>query len=158
MVMRTRTKLLLAVCAAAAGLLVLSSLGNGSELEFVAPASERLAVDSPPSGGSLGDMMIRSGPLEDDGGERTGRYDSVCTVTSAPEADDERRMRCAVTLTIGTSNGETELQLAAVGREAADEVVFSIVGGSGEYQGAGGEAVFEYSNPDRTRIRVRLED
>ena len=147
------------MCAAALGLLVLSSLrGGDTELSFVAPAGERAGVDVGPRGASLGDTTVLSGTLEDDDGDEAGRYDGVCTITSRAADGEERRHRCAVTLTLGTDNGETELQLAAVGRTSADDVVYSVVGGSREYQGAGGEATFDYSEPDRVRIAVKLED
>jgi hypothetical protein len=154
-----RTKLLLIVGVAAAGLLILSSLRGGSELEFFAPAEERSAVDLEPEGASLGDVTVTSGPLEDSDGEAAGRHDGTCTLTSGPDDAEEQRVRCEVTLTIGTENGETELQLAAVGRVEADDVIYSVVGGGGEYADAGGDAVFDYSgDPDRPRITVDLED
>jgi hypothetical protein len=152
-------RLLLIAGAGGVALLIVSSLGGeGSELEFTAPFAERSVVDLDPSGASLGDMTVLSGPLEDGDGESAGRHDGTCTVTSRPEDEEERRVRCSVTLTIGTDSGETELQLAAVGRAAADDVVFSVVGGSREYRNARGEAVFDYTDPDRTHISVNLED
>lgn len=152
-------KALLIACVAIAGLFVVGALrSGGSELTFYAPAQERAEVDVDPSGPSLGDMTVISGELEDDDGEAAGRHDGVCTVTSAADSADERRHRCAVTLTVGTDNGETELQLAAVGRAAADDVIFSVVGGSGKYQDAGGEAVFDYTDRERTKISVELDD
>lgn len=135
------------------GLVILSSLGGDEEsLDLVAPAGDRSVVDVGDDGVSLGDMTVFSGPLEDD----AGRIDGVCTITSAPDEESERRQRCEVTLTLG--DGETELQLASVGRVEADDVVFSVVGGGGEYAGAGGDATFDYTDPDRTRIEVSLDD
>jgi ATP-dependent protease HslVU (ClpYQ) peptidase subunit len=135
------------------GLVLFSSLG-GSETEFdlVAPAGERSVVDVGAEGASLGDMTVFSGALEG----RDGRIDGVCTITSNPGPDDERRQRCEVTLTLG--DGETELQLASVGRAEADDVIFSVVGGGGDYAGAGGDATFDFTDPDRTRIAVSLDD
>ena len=156
--MKGRTKLLLIVGVVAAGLVILSSLRGGSQLEFVAPAEERSTVDLDPQGASLGDVTVVSGPLEDGDGDAAGRHDGTCTLTSRPEDEDERRVRCEVTLTIGTDNGETEIQLAAVGRVEADDVIYSVVGGGGEYRDARGDAVFDYTDPDRTRITVDLEE
>ena len=124
-------------------------------MEFVALSEERSVVDVGDSGVSLGDMTVFSGPLVD-GDDEAGRIDGVCTITSRPDADDEQRQRCAVTLTIG--DGETELQLAAVGRVEAGDVVFSVVGGGGDYIGASGEAVFDFTDRDRTQIDVSLDD
>jgi hypothetical protein len=135
------------------GLVIFSSLGGDeSNLDLVAPAGERSVIDVGEDGASLGDMTVFSGALEDD----AGRIDGVCTITSAPEDEAERRQRCEVTLTLG--DGESELQLASVGRVEADDVVFSVVGGGGEYAGAGGDATFDYTDPDRTRIEVSLDD
>ena len=136
--------------------LLLSRIGGGgSDLDLVAPEAERELVDLGDSGPSLGDMTVFGGPLLD-GDDEAGRIDGVCTVTSEPDDEEERRQRCAVTLTIG--DGETELQLAAVGRAAADDVIFSIVGGGGDYAGAGGEAEFDYSGDGRIEIDVSVED
>jgi len=135
------------------GVVIFSSLGGDEkDLELVAPAGERSVVDVGDDGASLGDMTVFSGALEDD----AGRIDGVCTITSAPDDAAERRQRCEVTLTLG--DGDTELQLAAVGRVEADDVVFSVVGGGGDYAGAGGDARFDYSDPDRTRIEISLDD
>lgn len=153
--MSARSVLLL-VALGIGGLVVYSSLGgDDSDLDLVAPTAERSVVDVGDDGVSLGDMTVFSGPLEE-GGDRAGRVDGVCTITGAPGDDAERRQRCEVTLTLG--DGETELQLASVGRVEADEVVFSVVGGGGDYAGAGGDATFDYSDPDRTRIEVTLSD
>src|SRR3712207_1918846 len=123
--MRTRTKILLAIAALGLAVWVASSLRDrASELRFVAPAGERGEVDAGPSGPSLGDASTFAGPLLDDDGDPAGRIDGVCIVTSRPDDREERRQRCAVTLTVGTDNGETELQLAAVARAAADDVIF----------------------------------
>jgi hypothetical protein len=152
-------RFLLIVGAAAAALLIVVSLrGGGDDLELVAVTEERAAVDLGERGPSLGDQTVTSGALLDDDGDPAGRHDGVCTVTSAPDSDEDRRVRCAVTLTVGTDNGETELQLAAVGREAADDVRYSIVGGGGEYADAGGDALFVFTDGDRTRISVDLDD
>lgn len=135
------------------GLVLFSSLGGDeTNLDLVAPTGERSVVDVGEDGVSLGDMTVFSGSLEDD----EGRIDGVCTITSAPEDEAEHRQRCEVTLTL--DDGETELQLASVGRVEADDVNFSIVGGGGEYAGAGGDATFDYTDPDRTRIEVALDD
>jgi Dirigent-like protein len=155
--LRGRTKLLLAVLGLVLGVLLVSSIvGGGAELRFVAPPGERSEVDLGSPGPSLGDMSVFSGPLlEDD--DPAGRLDGTCVVTSRPTDDEDRRWRCGVTLTIGTENGETELQLAAVGRVEADDVIFSVIGGGGRYRDARGDATFEYSDGEDTHITVHLD-
>ena len=156
--MSGRTKLLLAVVGAGVVLVVLSTIrGGDSELRYAAPETERAEVDAGSPGPSLGDMTVSSGPLLEDG-EEAGRVDGSCVVTSRPDDQEERRWRCGVTLTIGTEDGEEELQLAAVGRAEADDVIFSIVGGGGRYREARGDATFDYTDPDRAEITVRLKD
>jgi hypothetical protein len=146
---------LVLVFVAAVGLVALLRGGGDHDLQFTAPTGERSVVDVGEAGPSLGDMTVFSGPLMD-GDEDAGRIDGVCTLTSDPGEADERRQRCAVTLTVG--DGETELQLAAVGREQADDVRFSVVGGTGDYRDADGEALFDYASSDRVRIDLILED
>jgi dirigent-like protein len=139
------------------GVLLLSSiLGGGSELRLVAPAGERSEVDLGTPGPSPGDMTVFSRPLLEDG-DPAGRIDGTCVVTSRPSDEEERRWRCGVTLTLGTEDGETELQLAAVGRVQADDVIFSVIGGSGRYSEARGVATFDYSDGDDTEITVNLD-
>jgi Dirigent-like protein len=157
--MKTRTKFLLVLVGALAAVLFISALrGDDSELNFVAPTGERDEVDLGAPGPSLGDMTVFSGELLDDDDDPAGRVDGSCVVTSAPEDQEEWRERCGVTLTVGTENGETELQLLAVGRVEADDVIFSVVGGGGRFHEARGDATFDYTDPDRTEIVVRLED
>jgi hypothetical protein len=153
-------KLIVGLAVVVVGVVVLSSLlgGGSEELKFVAPADERGTVDLDPAGASLGDLTVFSGQLLDEDGDPAGRHDGTCTLTSRASDDQERRTRCVVTLTIGTDNGETELQLAAVGRAQADDVLFSVVGGTNEYAGASGQALFDYGDRDRPRISVDLDD
>jgi Dirigent-like protein len=157
--MKTGTKILLVLLGLLAAVLIVSALrGDDSELSFVAPTGERSVVDLGAPGPSLGDMTVFSGELLDDDEDPAGRLDGTCTLTSAPSEEDERRWRCGVTLTVGTKNGETELQLLAVGRVEADDVIFSVVGGGGRFRDARGDATFDYTDSDRTEIVVRLED
>lgn len=157
--MKTGTKILLILLGLLAAVLIISSLrGDESELNFVALAGERDEVDLGAPGPSLGDMTAFSGELLDDDEDPAGRIDGSCVVTSAPADDEEWRERCGVTLTVGTENGETELQLLAVGRVEADDVIFSVVGGGGRFHKSRGDATFDYTDPERTEIVVRLED
>ena len=48
--------------------------------------------------------------------------------------------------------------LAAVGRVEADDVLYSVVGGSGRFGEARGDATFGHHDRARTTIEVRLED
>ena len=124
--MKTRMKILLALVGLLAAVLIISALrGDDSELNFAAPAGERDEVDLGAPGPSLGDLTVFSGELLDDDDDPAGRIDGSCVVTSAPGDQEEWRERCGVTLTVGTENGETELQLLAVGRAEADDVIFT---------------------------------
>jgi hypothetical protein len=154
---RGSVRVLLLVAALGVALVVLWPSDDEQELRFLAPAGPGTAVDAGPDGPSPGDTTVLAGELLDADGEPAGRFDGVCTLTSVPEDDAERRQRCAVTLTVGTEDGEDELQLAAVGRLQADDVRYSVVGGSGPYADASGEATFEFTG-SRARITVRLED
>ena len=156
--MRSLLRLALLVGAVVLGAwLVADLVGGGDELELEAPRTAEERLDLGASGPSLGDLVVFSGPLID-GGDEAGRLDGECRVTSRPGDEDEERWRCAMTATIGADNGENELQLAAVRRALADEVRFSVTGGSGEYAGARGEAVVDYRDAARPRIAFALDD
>jgi hypothetical protein len=105
-------------------------------------------VDNDPGGPSGGDLFGSSGDLRRRG-HRLGTYSSACTASSAVTA------QCAATLVF--SNGVDRLQLA--GQLSFEELPnhYAIVGGTGKYRRARGEAtVAPVDQSDPTRQRVRL--
>jgi hypothetical protein len=118
--------------------------GGGESRSFEVPVEEQERVDDGPG---LGNVRVFSGPLREDG-DRAGRVDGECRVTSVRP---EPRERCELTVTLG--DGEQEVQLAGVRRTDADDVVLSVTGGSGDYVDARGQVVLAGE-----RLTLELED
>jgi Dirigent-like protein len=134
-----------------------SAIDSAQKFTRVAPVTDERTIDQRPLGPSLGDRFVFSGPLENRAGDPRGRIDGVCTTTSTPAgAVDENRQQCQVTATIGTANGETEIELMGVGRVLAEDVIFSVIGGTGRFQNARGQAVFDFRASDQVTIEFSL--
>jgi hypothetical protein len=106
------------------------SLNNGHAQTFtlIAPDTEQSEVDLTTPGPSQGDIFVFSGPLVDASGEPQGRLDGHCITVSTPAEGGtaEHRRQCFATSTIGTANGETEIQAQGVGRIEAGDVLLSV--------------------------------
>jgi hypothetical protein len=111
-------------------------------------ATSTYSVDNDPSGGSGGDLFGSSGDLRRRG-HRRGTYSSACTASSAVTA------QCAATLVF--SNRVDRLQIAGELSFAELPNRYSIVGGTGGYRGARGDATVapvDQSDPARQRARL----
>ena len=144
-----------------AGIVWMSSAGaitSAVTFTVVAPNTEETNLDLRPAGPSRGDQFIFSGPLlRSPSQEAAGRIDGHCVTTSVPGGGTaENRQQCFVTATIGTENGETEIELAGVGRIEAEDVLLAVTGGTGRYQNARGQARFDFTAPDRVTIAFSL--
>lgn len=133
-----------------------SAISSAQRFTLVAPDTEQQRFDRGPRGQSLGDEIVFSGPLRTRGGRAAGRLDGHCLTTSVRGGAGEFRQQCFITSTIGTANGETEIQAAGVGRIGAEDVVFSVTGGSGRFQNVRGQAVFDFTRADRVVITYQL--
>jgi hypothetical protein len=125
---------------------------------LVAPDTEQTTVDAGRSGPSQGDLFVFSGPLRDARGRDRGRLDGHCVTVSVPSRTDREqdRRQCFVTSTIGTANGETEIQAAGVGRVLAEDVLLSVTGGTGRFRRARGQALLDYSVEGRTTVTYEV--
>ena len=112
-------------------------------------------LDFGPNGPSLGDQIIFSGPLRKREGTRAGRYDGFCVFTSRGARASEQRQQCFLTSTIGTANGETEIQAGGVGRLQAEDVYLSVTGGSGRFQNVRGQLLVTFRQ-NRVILRYSL--
>lgn len=112
--------------------------------------SEFKTLDFGRNGPSLGDQIIFSGPLRKRDGTRAGRYDGLCVFTSKGARASQQRQQCLLTSTIGTANGETEVQAAGVGRIQAEDVYLSVTGGSGRFQNVRGQLLIPSSATARS--------
>jgi hypothetical protein len=125
---------------------------------LIAPDTEQTRIDAGRSGPSQGDLFVFSGPLRDARGRERGRFDGHCVTISVPDRNDREqdRRQCFVTSTIGTANGETEIQATGVGRILAEDVLLSITGGTGRFRRARGQALFDYSTRGQVTISYEV--
>lgn len=121
---------------------------------LTAPDTEQTNIDVGRRGPSQGDLFVFSGPLRGPRGAARGRLDGHCITVSTPSRTDREqdRRQCFVTSTIGTADGETEIQAAGVGRILAEDVSLSVTGGTGRFKRVSGQALFDY----RTRGQVTI--
>jgi hypothetical protein len=144
---------LVAVVGVVVGLLATNApaITTAQEFRLVARELESKSLDFGGQGPSLGDEIIFSGELRKPGTHRlAGRFDGVCTFTSrGVGGSSEHRQQCVVTTTIGSENGETEIEAQGVGRIEAEDFFVAVTGGTQEYQNARGQ-IFVRFRPDGT--------
>jgi hypothetical protein len=100
-----------------------SAIDTGEKFTLVAPVTDERGAQRP----ELGDRFVFGAPLQNRAGDeraQSHRWGSA-RQRSTPAGDAEQnRQQCVVTATIGTTNGETEIELQAVGRVLAEDVLF----------------------------------
>jgi allene oxide cyclase-like protein len=107
-----------------------ASAGASEQIQFRAITTQASNLDLGEEGLSLGDEFIFRDVLRH-AGEKIGHDGGVCTVTSinGPET------QCLVTVSL------TGGQIVIAGLNKGDqEFLFAVTGGTGQYQGASGEA------------------
>jgi Dirigent-like protein len=152
--------LLIGLLVVPVGLLTLGLTAFGEEsFTVVAVLEEENEEDLGEEGPSIGDLYAFSGPLFDESEEtELGRFDGVCTTTSSPGPSAEARRLCNVTATFVEEREGAEIDAQGVGRIEAEDVVFAVNGGTGEFRAARGQATFEYEErEDRIVITYELE-
>ena len=77
-------------------------------------------------------------------------------MTSAPGPSAEARRLCNFTATFTEEREGAEIEAQGVGRIEAEDVVFAVIGGTGGYRGAKGQATFEYEE-HKDRIVITFE-
>src|SRR5918997_1750874 len=117
----------------------------GSEDTFTVVVALEEEADLGEEGPSVGDLYTFSGPLLDES-ENTelGRFDGECATTSSPGPSAEARRLCNVTATFVEERAGAEIEAQGVGRIEAEDVVFAVTGGTGEFRDTRGQATFEY--------------
>jgi hypothetical protein len=130
-------------------LIVLITTDSEDTFTVVAALEEEQEVDLGEEGPSVGDLYAFSGPLLDESENSTlGRADGQCTTTSSPGPSAEARRLCIVTATFVEERGGSEIDAQGVGRIEAEDVVFALTGGTGDFRNARGQATFEYEERD----------
>ena len=139
--------------------IVVLTTGGEDIFTVVAALEEEQEEDLGEEGPSVGDLYAFSGPLLDES-ENTeiGRFDGECTTTSTPGPSAEARRLCNVTATFVEERGGAEIDAQGLGRIEAEDVVFAVSGGTGEFRDARGQATFEYEErEDRIVITYEVE-
>ena len=152
--------LLIGLLVVPVGLLTLGLTALGEEsFTVVAVLEEENEEDLGEDGPSIGDLYAFSGPLFDESEEtELGRFDGVCTTTSSPGPSAEARRLCNVTATFVEEREGAEIDAQGVGRIEAEDVVFAVNGGTGDFRDARGQATFEYEErEDRIVIPYELD-
>jgi hypothetical protein len=108
-----------------------ASAGASEEIRFRAITTEASELDLGEEGLSLGDEFIFRDVLRH-AGEKIGHDGGVCTVTSVKGPE----IQCLVTVSL--SGGQ--IVIAGLIKGNPEEFVFAVTGGTGQYQGASGEA------------------
>jgi hypothetical protein len=139
-------------------LMLVATLSNDT-FTVVAALEEEQEEDLGEEGPSVGDLYAFSGPMLDESEDtELGRFDGVCTTTSSPGPSAEARRMCNVTATFVEEREGAEIDAQGVGRIEAEDVVFAVNGGTGEFRGARGQATFEYEErEDRIVITYELD-
>jgi hypothetical protein len=135
------------------------TLSDEDTFTVVAALEEEQEEDLGEDGPSVGDLYAFSGPLLDESENRElGRFDGGCTTTSSPGASAEARRLCNVTATFVEEREGAEIDAQGVGRIEAEDVVFAVNGGTGDFRDARGQATFEYEEREgRIVITYELE-
>lgn len=124
-----------------------ASAGTSEELQFRAVTTEASNLDLGEDGLSLGDEFIFHDVLKH-GGEKVGHDGGVCTVTSVKGPETQ----CLVTFSL--SGGQ--IVIAGLNKETG-EFLFGVTGGTGQYQGASGEAHVVIRSATVARVTIDLE-
>lgn len=124
------------------GAAVMALAGTTVAAAHAASADERRAyrvivtqgnqIDNAPAGFGVGDVLVFSGPIIDEGGASIGRVDGQCTVTT-----NQGQAYCTPVLSL------SEGQILLAGSRSVVELQgnLAIVGGTGRYRNARGDAI-----------------
>ncbi len=117
-------------------------------LHLTAHFTHASLVDAAPAGPSAGDQQVVVGTLTK-GTARAGRFGFVCEIlTGAPKAPEE----CSATGSL--SGGTITLQGAA--RTVGDDHTWAVVGGTGVYRDATGQALIHDVNQSTSDVTIEL--
>jgi hypothetical protein len=139
----TATAALLGVTAVSA-----SATGVHKQVRYVRtrPKSS-FFVDNDPSGASGGDLFGSTGDLRH-AGHRVGTFSSACTASSA------ERAQCQATF---IWNSGDRIQLAGDYEVQGTENQIAIIGGTGKYKKARGDATLKPQSPGGSIQQVKLK-
>lgn len=120
-------------------------------IRVIAVFTEFAEIDAGAAGLSLGDEVVFAGDLQRRDGTRVGRYGAVCTFVSTANAPDRVEAQCPATAIL--PGGQITIQGTVVNRSL--NVTLPITGGSGKFQGAGGQVVQrDMSTPTQPQVEL----
>ena len=132
--------------------------GQSETFTIVAPRDVEEQLDLGEGGPSVGDLYVFSGPIYDESKEpELGRIDGQCTTTSSPGPSAEARRLCLANATFTEEHEGAEIDTQGVGRLEAEDVVFAVTGGTGDYRNARGQATFEFQTDGDVVITYELD-
>ncbi len=117
-------------------------------------------MDLGAEGPSVGDLYVVSGPIYDESEEsELGHVDGECTTTSSTSTapSTEARRLYIMTATFLEEQEGAQIVAQGVGSIEAEEVVFGVTGGTGDYRNARGQATFESRDDGNVVITYELD-
>jgi hypothetical protein len=127
-----------------------ASTSSGQTIRVIFVPTEFAEIDAGAAGFSLGDEVVFAGDLTRRDGTPVGRYGVVCTFVSTANAD-RVEAQCPATATL--PGGQITVQGMVVNRSV--NVTLPITGGSGQFQGAGGQLVQrDVSTPTQPQVEL----
>jgi hypothetical protein len=117
---------------------------------YTAVAQGFKMIDVKPRGPGLGDQILESGSLLGADGRRAGHYQLSAQLV----AGTTRKGGEESAMTLMLAGGELAL---AGGHPTSDRFALPVVGGTGSYAGARGEARFAPAPHDRVKLVVALQ-
>ena len=131
-----------------AGAFAAPSQGRTTTLQLVAHFTQASLVDAGDPGPSAGDQQVVVGTLTK-GGSKAGRFGFVCEFLNATSNPAEE---CSAT---GSIRGGS-ITLAGASRQADNDHRWAVVGGTGVYHDASGQALIHDVNDTTSDVTIEL--
>lgn len=144
--------------AAPVALLAAGCGGGGTSLDLTVRNTARVVVDLGASGASQGDLLAVDGDLLGANDEVIGAFRLNAAVAESTTRSETRGTNAYITW----KDSPDSLVFAGApeyprgGGLPTEPVRFAVVGGTGQYAGAGGEATVTFTKPDRFAWNVTL--
>lgn len=145
--------------AAPAALLAAGCGGSSTNLDLTVKNTKRVVVDLGASGASQGDLLTVDGDLLGANDEVIGAFRLNAAVAESTARSEVRGTNAYITW----KDSPDSLVFAGApeyprgGGLPTEPVRFAVVGGTGQYAGAGGEATVTFTKPDRFAWNVTLD-
>lgn len=147
-----------AILIAAPAAALLASCGGGTTLDLSVKNTKRVVVDLGAPGASQGDLLTVDGDLIGANDDVIGAFRLNAAVAESTMSSETRGTNAYITW----KDSPDSLVFAGApeyprgGGLPTEPVRFAVVGGTGQYAGAGGEATVTFTKPDRFAWNVTL--